>query len=390
MKNPGFFKGKLKYTVRVENPVVFLNYVKMYSDVISVCIQDGNTVCFTCFFNASEGIEKCIKACDGCVIVRKPDFAVSLRSRLKKRIGLICGFVLSALLVFASTFFVWDIRVKGNETLSEKEIVEMLSKAGFEKGMLIRSADVKQIANRVLINEDELSWIAINFEGTVATAEVKEAERPQRHIKKENVNIVAAHNGIVMRVDALDGGAQVGKGDTVVKGQLLISSFVEKRTGGSILKGAKGFVWAKTERCFCAVVPLEYCEKQYTGRVSSGRVFSLLGKKIEIPPFMAESFSEADARYSNVSLSLSDKIILPFEAQVCRVSEYEKYTKRRTENEALNIARETVRADLFRASEGFKIADIIEKYEVSDGRLFYECKFEGVENIAEELEFELL
>ena len=188
MRNAGLFRGRIKYKVCIENTGVFLNYLKRYSDVTDACTEDVNTVCFKCFSDKADITEKCINTCGGRVLSKKKSLSVALKEMLKRRMGLVVGFALSVVVVFASTFFVWDIRVKGNESISDSQILEMLSKAGFERGRLKKRADVEKIANRVLINEDVLSWIAINFEGTVATAEVKEAARPERIVKKENVN----------------------------------------------------------------------------------------------------------------------------------------------------------------------------------------------------------
>ena len=89
-----------------------------------------------------------------------------------------------------SSMFVWEIRVEGNEKLSDERVVEMLKKAGFHEGVLKKRVDVKKVTDRLLINEDEVSWMAINFDGNIAHVEMKEAKPAIPYEKKENVNLV--------------------------------------------------------------------------------------------------------------------------------------------------------------------------------------------------------
>lgn len=384
-----YLKGMIKYKVKTDNPETLINGLRESASPKNIQIIENNCVSFFCYHDEKFFVEDLVYKNGFTIESKKEVGMIRIRNAIKPRLGLVAGFFVSVVLVFASTFFVWDIRIIGNENLTDWQVAEMLDEAGFHEGVLKRNVDVKSVVNRVLINCDELSWLAINFEGTVANVEVKEASNPKRHIKKENVNIVASHNGIVMRVDALDGESQVMQGDAVFKGQLLISSFVEKRTGGSILKGAKGFVWAKTERNVCVIVPLEYCEKEYTGRERVSYSFSFLGKKVNFPLSTNKRFSNSCAEMERLNLTMSEKLVLPFEAEKYLVREYENYKKRRTQREAVKIAQKAAKEKLEESSPEFKCADIKETYGVEGNNLVYMCTFEGVENIAKELEFEL-
>ncbi len=384
-----YLKGMIKFKIKTDNPEILINGLRRIASPKGIQTDGDGYVSFFCYYDEKLFVEGLAHE-NGFIIESKKEVGIiRIKNSIKQRLGLAAGFFVSIVLVFASTFFVWDIRIIGNENLTDRQVTEMLDEAGFHEGVLKRNVDVKSVVNRVLINRDELSWLAINFEGTVANVEVKEASNPKRHVKKENVNIVASHNGIIMRVDALDGESQVMKGDAVYKGQLLISSFVEKKTGGSILKGAKGFVWAKTQRNICVIVPLEYREKKYTGRERVSYSFSFLGKKVNIPLSNDKRFGNSCAEMKKMSLTLSEKFVLPFETEKYSVREYENYKKRRTEADAVKIAKKEAKEKLYESSPEFKCADSKETYSIQGNNLVYMCSFEGVENIAKELEFEL-
>lgn len=384
-----YLKGKIKYKAELKSPEKFLNTMRNSACIKEIALHGEGVISFCCFYREEKTVENALLDNGGKIIYKKLSGMPKILKKLKLRPGIVFGFALSIILMFTSTFFVWDIRVKGNEKLSDAEIIKILKQAGLSEGMFIKGIDVKSIANKVLINDERLSWIAVNFEGTVATAEVKEASIPKREVKKENVNIVASNNGIVMRIDALDGDALVNNGDSVYKGQLLISSFSEKRTGGSILKGAKGFVWAVTERNFCVTVPLEYCDKNESDNKRITYTIDFLGKTIDIPTAPKKQF-ENSTRYSEkLNMRLSEKIVLPFECVRLVECEYKPYKKRRTEKEATELARKTAKESLFQTCSDFTITSVTEDINVSDDVLTYTCTFEGIENIARELEFEL-
>lgn len=383
-----YFKGIAEYEINTETPEAFINKIKSDVSVKKLSLkQDRVHICV--FFNERAEIER-QASCSNCKIMSKKLKGLPvLINRVKHRAGLVTGGLLSVLMVFFSSMFVWEIRIEGNESLEDYQVIEMLDKAGFREGMLKRGVDVKKVSDRLLINEDAVSWLAINFDGTVAHVEMKEAKIAEPYPKKENVNLVASANGIILRVDALEGGVAVSKGEAVIKGQLLVSAFVDKRTGGSMLRGARGFVWAKTQRAFLVTVPLEYSKKIYTDRVSKELYVTFLGKTLKMPQlFMSKTYT-CDYEKNEQKMSLFNKIVLPVKTGlVCR-REYNSYSAKRTAVQALEKARLTAKERLYEISPMFALADLEEEYSVGDGKLVYKCTFEGVENIARELEFEL-
>lgn len=381
--------GSAEYEVEIDNAVVFLNSIRKQVAIKNLKIVDGQRICFTAFYRERKTVEEKTTQSGGKILRRKYKGFPVLLKRLLKRPGLVSGVALSVILVMLSSMFVWEIRVEGNEKLSEERVVEMLKKAGFHEGVLKRRVDVKKVTDRLLINEDEVSWMAINFDGNIAHVEMKEAKPAIPYEKKENVNLVAAADGIVIRVDALEGGAKVSKGDAVTKGQLLVSAFVDKRTGGSILRGARGFVWANTEREYRVEVPLEYNIKKYTGKNSNSYDVSFLGVDIgfENPFFSCDE--RLEYKQEKGKISLFDKIILPVSVSKVSRKEYTEYRVRRTKKEAESLAGNTAKQRLYGISPDFVILNVKEESVLEDNKLVYKCSFYGIENIAEKLEFEL-
>jgi hypothetical protein len=109
-----------------------------------------------------------------------------------------------------------------------------------------------------------------------------------------------------------------------------------------------------------------------------------------MPVLFDRSFDNSVLEYSSSNICLSENLVLPIEIEICTIREYEPYLRRRTQKSALETAREIAKEKLYLASKNFRTADLRESFEIVDGCLVYECTFEGIENIAKELEFELL
>ena len=381
-------RGICFYEIKTENTERFINRIRKKASLKKLKITKDNTICFYCFSCEAEFVSDVAKESEAVVIKRKLCGIPHFLKRLRRRNGIVAGCVLSVFLIFVSSLFVWEIRIEGNEKIKDEEVIQILSDAGFYEGMFKKKTDVRKVSDKVLINDDRISWLAINFDGTVAHVELKEAKIPTPYPRKENVNLVASANGIIMRVDAMEGGTRVNKGDAVTKGQLLVSAFVDKRTGGSVLRGARGFVWAKTKREFRVIVPFQYKTLMLTEKSVTGYKFTFLGKSLKVS-FPFGKYENTHMEQQKEKLCVLGNFVLPVMVEKTVRREYSEYTVRRTVKEALELAKQTAKQRLYEISPGFAVADFEENYKNNGNGIEYTCSFEGVENIAKELEFEL-
>ena len=383
-----YIRGYVKYEVKAEDKENLINIIRVSCPIRGISITD-EILSFCCFFRDRKKVERILTEQRTEITQAKQKGVVPYICKHKKRHGLFAGVLIMAISMLVSSLFVWEIRIEGNECVADEEITRVLEQVGFREGKIKIGLDVKSLVNRYLIKEDRISWMAINMDGTVAHVEVREAKIWNTVHKKENVNLVAKHDGIIMRVDAVKGRAAVAKGDTVTKGQLLVSAFMDKRTGGEILKGAKGFVFAYTERAFEVNVPLEYNVFLPTGRKHSHNTVSFFGFEIPVSFEKTHKYESFTVNASEEKIKLSDKASLPVKIKNVCFAEQHIHKKRRTENEALQIAREIAKERLYELSPAFALADSDEEYSTEDGIVVYRVRFSGIEDIAAELEFEL-
>ena len=188
-------------------------------------------------------------------IVRREGAPYTL-GKLRHRQALAVGIAACGTAVLIGSFFVWDIQIAGNETVPREVILRSLENNGVHRGCFGFALNGEDIRNHVLLELEDVVWLAVNVRGCVARVQVVERVRGQDMVEDGPANVVARRPGLVTRVEALGGQAAVVPGDTVTQGQLLISGAVDLDNGGLRWQHGMGRVWARTWYELTAQVPL--------------------------------------------------------------------------------------------------------------------------------------
>ena len=153
--------------------------------------------------------------------------------RNRKRYGAFTAILLTALLIIFSSDRVWDVRIEGCESELAEKIENELSSCGFSVGARWSDIDTSQIEVDMLSRSDSVSWLNINRRGTVAYVSVIEKVPHEEPPKKEGFsNVIAACDAVIEEITVIRGIAKVKPGDSVKKGDLLISGVLPSEIGG--------------------------------------------------------------------------------------------------------------------------------------------------------------
>ena len=314
--------------------------------------------------------------------------------RRKQRLGLYTGAVIGILLIYFSTFFVWEVRVAKSDYSNNDEIIELLEKLGCKTGVFKKSLDIVDIQNKaVLKSNGKILWLAVNIKGTVANIEIKKREHPTEIVDtKTPANITASKSGKIIYIDAYDGQQTAEKDNTVMKGDLLISGTVDSEMLGAVIKHASGKVLAETTRIIEVVIPLESTEKYYTENIINKNSLNIFGKNINLYLKNSVSIKKYDKTKTTENLVLFGAVVLPI--KIIKVS-YREFTEKNiklNENTAKDIAISKINCIIDSRFGGDKnIADIISRNyegEVIDEYYYMKCMVDCIENIAKEVPFE--
>jgi len=208
--------------------------------------------------------------------------------RYRKRLGIPLGFLIFLLLTKLSTQYIWEVTVSGNETLTDAEVQECLEELGCGIGSYIPSVDFYNICHEFILANEDVSWISVNMVGTTARVELIEASCKGQIDNGGNgtpSNLLAACDGEVVRTETASGMLVVKAGQTVTKGQLLVSGVVDvgrNEDGRFVLVRSRAKVFAKTNRTLEVVVPYETVKKTVVGRETVKKSLKFFGKTIKL------------------------------------------------------------------------------------------------------------
>ncbi len=195
-------------------------------------------------------------------------------------------------LLFWSKFYVWDIEVSGNGSVSAGRILDALSECGVECGAFWPAFSADNIRSELLYRIPELSWISVNMHGSLAEViAVERREAPPLVLEGGSADIVADTEGFVRHVDALAGEAQVKAGAIVKKGDILISGAVESSYSPPRFLRAHGNIEAETDSSLTALLPAKQDRRSYTGAKKQKYALIIGNKRINF--YSGSSISDA-------------------------------------------------------------------------------------------------
>lgn len=241
-----------------------------------------------------------------------------LMKRYSKRIGLLAGVLVFALVLLLSGEFVWEIRVNGNELVSEQEILQSLEEMGLKRGVWKNSLDVQKLALSLRREYHEIGWAAVNLIGSVAEIEIGERDEGDEVVEDSSpCNVVASRGGQIVSMEVYDGQKAVSKGDTVKQGDLVVSGVVVSSKGKTILRHASAKIMAEYPEQYQVTIALSEEQKLIAGGAKNYHYLNI--GSLRLPLFLAgkkpdECFERVYTRPIKVF-----GIMLPFEMTVHQV-----------------------------------------------------------------------
>lgn len=297
-------------------------------------------------------------------------------NRYRKRFGIPVGAALFFGIIYIMSCFVWSVEVNGNKRVGEGEILSACEKIGIKEGTL-KSKLYPQIAKQELLLEvDKLAWASVNIEGSRVTVEVTEAEK-EKPDNSAPTNLIAAADGKILKLDITSGNCVVKAGDTVAKGELLVSGIIE-RADSTKFVCSEGTVTAETQRIIEVKAYYKRTVSEKTGRVKKRNMLSFFGLKI--PLYLGSVNGDFESRYTVKSCYLlGKKLPVRLYTKYCEMTDKKEVIV--SKNELLNELEELLKEAVGRE----KITDFEVKnreFDEFDGGISLKALISAKENIA--------
>lgn len=258
-------------------------------------------------------------------------------NKYRKRKAFIVSLIIIAILLYASSLFVWNIEIQVEDNLKLDKIEEDVQEAGLETGMKKDKINVEEIVNKIRLKRDDISWIGISLKGTNAIVKVVKAkEAPEIIDEKEATNIVAKKAGTITEIIAQNGMAQVKNGDEVQEGQILIQGIMEGKYTGQRYVHSLGEIkaivkYTKTEK-------MQLKEEQNVKTGNKETKYGIKFNNFQINFYKTLSkFKIYDTIVEEKKFRIFSNLYLPISVKKITNEELEKNSKKYTIEEATAI-----------------------------------------------------
>lgn len=340
------------------------------------------TVRFCVFRRDVEAVTILVER-SSCDVADRCDVGVAERlDDLLRRPVLLLGTMACILLILICQNHLLFFEVNGTQTVSPQKVIRILDELGVDVGVFGPSIKPKWIKDHVLNIVPEFQWITVTQNGCKAQVVVREREKaPERLNRRGYANVISSRDAIITEQSVLMGQPLKKVGDTVLKGEILVSGIVDLEKIFSVVYAQAeiyGRTWHKKE----AMIPEDHFVKIDLDTRSNCYWLQIGKRRIKIFGNSRISHIDHDKIIKRSSLALPGGAVLPI-SLITEVSvDYEKSVGKLSLEEAESLAK---RYALDKVSSEMRAGKILN--EESDivhdtGRYHYSTVMECQEMIA--------
>ena len=262
-----------------------------------------------------------------------------LMQEIKERKGLVLGTILFFLILGQCSGRIWHIDVQGGFLHTRQQILQVLKdEMQVYGGVPAGVVDCFQIEKRLRLDYNEIGWISVEKKGCRLYVMLNESVMPKLIKEQEEpCHIIAERDGVVTGLEVLAGVPMVKIGDTVQKGDILISGIIPiVGDYDAFIRNqpvrAEGKVFLETEFEYASGFRLQYEKKRITGE-KTGWAFFVFHRKLfsYIPRY-------SEGKYDIMCIDIVPYVFDDYQAPVLmkkyRCLRYETVQGKMTEAEA--------------------------------------------------------
>ncbi len=263
----------------------------------------------------------------------------------RRRILWVGGLAAFFLLLYSSSFHVWDISFDGNRRFTDETLLHFMNEVPVRCGMRKSQIFCADLENRIRNAFPEISWVSAELTGTRLTIHLRENDGILKAETEPETpcELTAGTDGTVTRIIVRNGKARVKVGDTVKAGDVLVSGELPLYDDSETLVKtnkvhADAEVYARTVKTVTWKIPDTEEIRARTGKRRRGIFFKLLDLEFcfLMPDLKKESTWELFME--EFQLKLSKNFYLPVYVGILTAREYVPYEKVLTKTEVSDAA----------------------------------------------------
>lgn len=262
----------------------------------------------------------------------------------KNRAFYLCFIILAIGLIFVSNLFIWKIELEGNYTLSKEQLEDFLAQYEVSEGVLKSKVPYEILEENLRKEFPIVKWCSVALSGNTLYVRLEEntllKETTESIEEGTYSDIVSEVEGVVIELLVRNGVAQVKVGDTVTKGQILVTGIVPIYDDSLLVKtyhyyDADADIKIETSMQYEDYIENVYYEKEYTGRKKKVAYVKWKNTDVHLP--FGAQFAYYDTYTTSHQLNLFNKLLLPVYYGTYEAREYYLVEKEYTQEEVLDI-----------------------------------------------------
>jgi len=275
--------------------------------------------------------------------------------KIRRRKIFAAGLILCLFFWLFTARYIWDIQIEGNYSLTDDILLDYLESQGIHTAMEKENVQIEKLEMQLREEYDMITWASLKIEGTTLIIQIRENEVPEYDSSGQSSlndgehadspaggkDIVAAKDGVIVYMITRKGTPEVAVGDTVEKGQLLVSGAVPVYNDDTTVRKyqyyeADADILIAYDKSLFVEKQTVYQDKEYSGREKKILLFGFQDKEWNLSAGKIP-YEIYDISGEKKQVQLLDHLSLPVFYGTKYAKEYTLVEKEHTEEEMQQI-----------------------------------------------------
>lgn len=357
-----YINGYVKIRIQGYSPERFLNLCRYHHILIWGLMPNGNAYEMYLTLEAFRKLRPIVRKTHTKVILLERYGLPFFIRRHRKRKTFLAGVLICIGLLFFYSSYIWDIHFEGNEKWTDQTLLEFLDTKKVSPGMPKNKVDCSQIVKDIREQYNDIVWVSASIDGSRLRIQIKENEDTFREdLSNEKsmddgsadndtesnedlqpTDLVASQDGVITSIITRSGVPQVHVGDTVKKGDILVSGRVEVLNDAAEVTGyqyqqSDADIYADTQMIYREQIPLTYQKKKYDPYGQRRLWYIKLGPYQISLGMLSHDFRKWETHTEEHQLRLGENFYLPVDYGMISIKSYQTEAKKYSDQELQEI-----------------------------------------------------
>lgn len=338
-----YFRGYVEVALWGYAPERFLNLCSNHNILIWDLRQEGEVYYFHISVDGFRSLKPLLKKSGTHVKISKKNGIPFFFFRYRKRKILFLSVFICMMILYTLSRFIWKIHINGNDSVTDDSLLQFLEEKNSSYGTPVSEIDCTKLEEEIRSCFKSIIWTSVKREGTTLTIDVQEnlvvasqpsnAQLPEEFQRQEQkgYDLLAMCDGTVESIYVRKGTPVVQQGDSVKKGEVLVSGALPIYDDSGTLTDyqyctADADIQLKTVYAYKDSFSKKHVQRTYSGQKETRYGISLFDAYVPIP-WKKTGYDQYTVLDTRTQLRLCDSFYLP----VCLIKRtYEEYEEVQT------------------------------------------------------------